>query len=126
MDIGTTVLVRDCDLHIRQGSTVPWSFRYWETDADGSIVPNTFAGWLGRAQIRDQVGGEVWVSMTVNLAAAANKLTVSGSVAAVTTEAAAWNSRNLGVWDLELVRADGSVIPFVAGRVIVDHDVTRV
>lgn len=123
--IGTTVLA-EVNLDIRRGSDCSWVLVYSQQDIAGGVVPNTFAGWTARSQIRQRVGGDLWLTQTITLTPAGNRLTVTGHIPAVVTEAAMWDSRSLGVWDVELVRADGSVIPLAGGRVLVTADVTRV
>lgn len=123
--VGTTPLA-ELDLHVRQGSDCEWAVIYSEKNAAGAIVPNTFTGWSARSQIRDRVGGPVWHTFAVQLTPADNKLRVGGSLPHSVTEAEAWNGRNFGAWDVELVRQDGTVIPLAAGKVFVTHDVTRV
>lgn len=119
----------EVDLKIRQGSTTTVALSYTATDAAGAPVATDFTGWTARSQIRAQVGGTVWASLTtgsgITLAATSTTLTVTLTLPAATTEATAWNSYGVGVWDVELVRVDGTVIPFVAGKVFVSHDVTR-
>lgn len=128
--VGTPIgLPAQVDLRIRQGSDVAWALAYRETDPDGVTLPNTFAGWTARAQVRDRIGGAVWLAMTsdvaITLTAGENKITLTGLIEHATTEAPEWDSRSNGYWDVELVRDDGTVIPLAAGRVVVEHDVTR-
>lgn len=124
MVFGTKVLHQQ-DLDIRQGADCDWAIAYYEKDGAGNVVPQTFPGWAARSQIRESAGGQLWLTQDLTLAVAANKLTVYGHIPAATTQTDAWNARSHGVWDLELVRADGSVIPLASGLVRVDRDVTR-
>lgn len=128
---GTTVYA-EVDLDIRQGSECVWGLRYEEravADDPATIIPNTFTSWSARSQIRANVGSEVWHQMTsgagITLSVAANQLTLSGLIPHTVTEAPVWDARNTGAWDVELVRADGTVIPLAAGWVRITHDVTR-
>ena len=128
--VGTPVgLPAQVDLRIRQGSDVTWALTYRETDPDGTTRPNTFVGWSARAQVRKRVGGEVWHAMTsgpdITLTTVDDKLTLTGRIAHSVTENTGWDDRDFGCWDVELVRADGTVIPLAAGQVYIEHDVTR-
>lgn len=135
--VGQEVLAR-VDLLIRQGSDVTFALTYSESDGTATIVQD-FAGWSARSQIRKKVGGEVWHDMSstagITLSNAAGVLSVTGLIGHAVTEDPAWNLRAgktvgdvlapSGVWDIELVTVDGYVIPFIAGDVYVDPDVTR-
>jgi hypothetical protein len=126
--VGQEVLAQ-VDLLIRQGSDVSFVLKYAESDGT-AIVVQSFAGWSARSQIRKKVGGDVWHGMTSTDGLAltddsAGTLTVTGLIGHTVTEDTAWNGRREGVWDLELIRADGWVIPLAAGVVRVEPDVTR-
>ena len=125
------------DLHIRQGSDVPVAFTYSEDDGTG-IVVQSFDGWGVRSQVRQKVGGDVWLDFGALMTLADDgegTLTITGNIPAVVTEDPVWNARaskvrndelqRSGVWDVELVTAGGVVLPLVAGDVFVDPDVTR-
>lgn len=117
------------DLRIRQGSDVAWALRYFERTPDGTPLPNTYAGWSARYQVRGYSGGPVWLSgsspTAISLTVADGKLQLTGLIGHAATEDPIWTSRSRGVWDVELVTAAGLVIPLAAGEVIVDADVTR-
>lgn len=119
----------EVDLIIRQGSDTTFTFAYTPTDDTGTPVPTDFTGWEARAQLRSGVGEAIWTELTTGdgftLSSSSTKLTIMGLISHEVTEAVAWNDYGKGVWDLELVRADGWVIPLVAGKVSVTHDVTR-
>lgn len=135
--VGQEVLAR-VDLLIRQGSDVPWALTYAEDDGTGPVA-QSFAGWTVRSQIRRKVGGDIWHTMTdtdgITLTEDGTTLTLTGLIGHAVTEDPAWDaraSRNgtdgllpAGVWDVELVKADGTVIPLAEGSVFVDPDVTR-
>lgn len=126
------------DLQIRQGSDCMFVLAYSEDDGAGTLL-QLFAGWTVRSQIRQKVGGTVWLDLADYLTTAddaAGTWTITGLIPAAVTEAVVWNTRAgrvvdgelqpTGVWDMELVAAGGAVIPLAAGRVFVDPDVTRV
>jgi len=111
---------------------------------DHSIYGDLAAdGWSGRAQIRDSVGGEVWIEFTSDTVNGPRVVfeddvtvtdtagtehtgsTVTLVLPAATTEAEAWNDRSAGVYDLELVAPDGQVTRYAKGPVAVKPDVTR-
>ncbi|WP_206155811.1 hypothetical protein [Cellulomonas taurus] len=126
-EVGQEVLAR-VDLLVRQGSDCAFTLLFSEEDEQGTIVQD-FTGWSARSQLRRKVGGEIWHELAVGagltLTHDAGVLTVAGLIPHAVTEDPAWNARNVGAWDIELVRADGWVIPLAAGAVRVDHDVTR-
>jgi hypothetical protein len=126
-EVGQEVLAQ-VDLLIRQGSDCAFVLQYSEEDGAGTI-PQDFAGWSARSQLRRKVGGDVWHELAVGdgltLTHDAGVLSVAGLIPHAVTEAEVWNTRKVGVWDVELIRADGWVIPLVAGAVKVDPDVTR-
>lgn len=113
------------DLTIVQGATTSFTLVYSEVDAVGELVANDFIGWTARSQIRSAVGGEVWHQIAFTYDRSGNKFTLIGVIPADTTESAEWNDRTTGVWDIEIVRDDNTVIPFNTGRVNITHDVTR-
>lgn len=126
-EVGQEVLAQ-VDLLIRQGSDCAFTLLFSEEDGTGTIVQD-FTGWSARSQLRRKVGGDLWHALTVGdgltLTHDAGVLTVAGLIPHGVTEDPAWNSRRQGVWDVELIRADGWVIPLAAGEVRVDPDVTR-
>lgn len=129
VQVGTKPL-EQVDLSIHQGSDTSFPLRYYQRDDAGAPVAQDFTGWTARAQLRGRVGEDpVWAELTVGdgftLTHDATSLTITLLIPHAVTEDPAWDSRTSGVWDLELVRADGWVIPLLAGRVTVTHDVTR-
>lgn len=126
-EVGQEVLAQ-VDLLIRQGSDCAFTLLFSEEDEQGTI-DQTFDGWSARSQVRKKVGGDVWHAMTVGdgltLTHDAGVLSIAGLIPHEVTEAEAWNTRRVGVWDVELIRADGWVIPLAAGAAKVDPDVTR-
>jgi len=126
-EVGQEVLAQ-VDLLIRQGSDCAFTLLFSEEDDAGTIVQD-FTGWSARSQIRRKVGGEVWHEMTpgdgLTLTHDAGVLSIAGLIPHEVTEDPAWNTRKVGVWDVELIRADGWVIPLAAGAVKIDPDVTR-
>lgn len=126
-EVGQEVLAQ-VDLLIRQGSDCAFTLLYSEEDEAGTIVQD-FTGWWARSQVRKKVGGDVWHTLTVGdgltLTHDAGVLSIAGLIPHEVTEDPAWNARKVGVWDVELIRADGWVIPLAAGAVKVDPDVTR-
>lgn len=126
-EVGQEVLAQ-VDLLIRQGSDCAFTLLFSEEDGQGTIVQD-FTGWSARSQLRRKVGGDIWHELTVGngltLTHDAGVLSVAGLISHAVTEDPAWNARNSGAWDVELIRADGWVIPLAAGAVRVDHDVTR-
>lgn len=117
------------DLSIRQGADTTWSLSYTATDTGGAPLTVDFTGWTARAQLRTRAGGDLWINLTsgagIALSHTSTTLTLVCTIGHAVTEGAAWNNRARGVWDLELVRADGWVIPLAAGTVQVSHDITR-
>lgn len=111
------------NLIVAQGADNTYSFRYSET-VDDVVTPVDLVLWSAEAQIRRQVGGEVWHEF------AGITHEADGSIVlvldAATTAAVEWNGRNSGVWDLELTSPSGKVIRLLSGTVTVSHDVTRV
>ncbi len=126
-EVGQEVLAQ-VDLLIRQGSDCAFTLQYSEDDGTGTVVQD-FTGWSARSQIRRKAGGDIWHELTVDdgltLTGADGLLSIAGLIPHAVTEDEAWNTRRTGVWDVELIRADGWVIPLVAGAVTVTADVTR-
>lgn len=127
VQVGTKPLA-EVDLSIRQGSDTTFALSYTAQDDSGPVATD-FTGWTARAQLRKDVGREVWTELTTvdgfTLTHTATTLTITGLIPHSVTEDSAWDTYTAGVWDLELVRADGWVIPLAAGKVFVTHDVTR-
>lgn len=126
-EVGQEVLAQ-VDLLIRQGSDCTFVLQFSEEDDAGTIMQD-FTGWSARSQVRKKVGGDVWHTMTVGdgltLTHDAGVLSIAGLIPHTVTEDEAWNGRRVGVWDVELIRGDGWVIPLAAGAARVDPDVTR-
>lgn len=126
------------DLQIRQGSDCPFVLAFHEEDEAGATVVQSFTDWQVRSQIRNRVGGDVWLDLSEHMTLTDDTegtLTVTGLIPHTVTEAVEWNARAskvvdgevqpAGVWDVELVTAATAVIPLAAGRVFIDPDVTR-
>lgn len=121
--------VRDWD--IPQGADTVNALRYGtRTGTDPVVYPDLSAGWSARAQIRGAVGGEVWVDFVSDAATGARiDLAADGFFTLIlphmVTEGVVWNARKRGVYDVELISPDGTVIRHTAGKVRVHPDVTR-
>lgn len=110
------------DQAIEQGAT--WSRRFTWKDSAG--VPVNFTTYTARMQIRSQRAAPDFL---VELTSANGGIVLGGAAGtvdlrqtAVQTAAFAWAS---GVYDLELVAADGTVTRFLEGEVEVSREVTR-
>ena len=120
--------LRRVNLTIPQGSEVRTGGRYREQLAPGATptVPADWTDWTARSQIRDTVGGTVWLSSSH-----LDRISIEAdgwfyfTLPGTDTEPTTWDSRDDGVWDLELVAPDGRVIRAMGGDVYVSHDVTR-
>ncbi|MCB2411783.1 hypothetical protein LGT39_02830 [Demequina sp. TTPB684] len=116
---------------VPQGADTVNALRYGTKTGDDPIVyPNLTAGWSARAQMRDAVGGEVWVDFSSDAVAGPRiELAADGYFTVIlphdVTEDEAWNSRRSGVYDVELTDPDDNVIRHTTGRVRVFWDVTR-
>jgi hypothetical protein len=116
---------------VPQGADTTNPLRYGTKTGDDPIVyPDLTAGWSARAQMRDAVGGEVWVEFSSDAASGARiELAADGYFTVVlphdVTEGEAWNTRRSGVYDVELIDPSGIVIRHTTGRVRVFWDVTR-
>lgn len=110
------------NLVVAQGADNTFSFRYSET-VEGVTTPVDLSGYTARGQLRDGVGRTLWLELDdISLDSGG---VIQFSIPAATTEADVWNTRNTGVWDMELTSPAGSVVRFVSGSVSVSHDVTR-
>lgn len=121
-------IFRDWD--VPQGSDTQNTFKYGRREGEVVTHPDMTGGWSAHGQIRDRVGGEVWADFdSASVEGARIDLGPDGFVSMVlphdVTQAAAWNDRKKGVYDLELTTPDGDVIRAVKGRVVVHPDVTR-
>lgn len=126
---GRAALLENATLIISQGAENSYGWTWERRVAPATeYTPVDLTGWTARAQIRTNVGGEIWATFTdtdgITLDDQGNiTLTVGHAV----TEAAEWQTlaRVEGVWDLELIDGDGEVTRFAMGPVIVSQDVTR-
>jgi hypothetical protein len=120
--IGTAALAT-VNLLIAQGATFTATLRYLVGNPPTGV---DLTGWTARSQLRGSVGGDLWLTSThtdrITLAADG---TITLTIPHTLTEDPAWNNRNQGVWDLELVTPAGARVRFVQGTVSIDHDVTR-
>lgn len=118
------------DWTVPQGADTVNSLRPYRHGDDGPEYLDLTDGWSARAQMRDRVGGAVWVAFSsTDTEGARIDLDADGWVSvilpAAVTEEPAWDSRTNGVYDVELIDADGHVIRLAKGDVEVSHDVTR-
>lgn len=125
--IGAASLVT-ADLIIARGADNVYAFK-WSTTVDPTAnpvvkVPVNLSTYTARSQIRNTVGGDVWLQLTDIVLDASGNITIS--IPAAATEGVEWDRYGSGVWDLELVDANGGVTRFASGRAIVSQDVTRV
>lgn len=98
-----------------RGSDMSWVTR--RVDEWGNALFPTSA----KAQIRDTFGGEVWLDITGTVGAEG---WITLEIPASATQAAAWDTRKRGVWDLEVVYG-GDTLRWAMGQVLVSQDVTR-
>ncbi len=101
------------------------------SDPNSNRAYTDWTGHTARAQIRDAVGGEVYLDMnSTDTTGARIELTADGwvrlLVPASVTENASWDSpRDQGVYDVEVVDSTGAVTRLMEGSVTIKHDVTR-
>lgn len=122
-------VARDWD--IPQGADTVNGFRYGTRTGDDPVVYPALVtdGWSARAQIRDTVGGTVWVEF-LSTSGSGPRITLDDDgyvtivLPAATTEAWA-DTQSRGKYDLELIDPDGEIIRFAAGKVKVYPDITR-
>jgi hypothetical protein len=116
------------DMRLAQGADNDFKLGYDTSDGATPpvITPVNLTGWSARLQVRDRIGGAIWVSLT---SPSGITLGSDGSIAftisAVSTESVDWSTRSFGVWDLELINPSAKVTRFVSGSVFVSPDVTR-
>lgn len=115
---------------VPQGADTVNALRYGTRTGDVTTYPDLTDGWSARAQMRDAPGSDVWVTFSsADVSGPRIALEASGYVTvilpAATTEATIWNSREGGVYDVELISPTGEVIRLATGAVAVNADVTR-
>jgi len=110
------------DFLIEQGATFYHRLR-WLGEDD---LPIQLDGYMGRMQIREAIDAE---EVLHELTSCNGQISINGptgeivlAIPASDTEAFAWVS---GVYDLEIVSADGYVTRLIAGDVSVSPEVTR-
>lgn len=103
------------------------------TDPSDPNSNRTYTDWTAytaRAQVRDAVGGEVYLDInSTDTTGARIELTADGWVrllvpASVTSDPA-WDGRDAGVYDVEVTDPSGAVTRLMEGSVTIKHDVTR-
>lgn len=89
----------------------------------GYYTPVSLAGYTARMKIKDRVGGTVLVSLLspADISIDVANCTVTINIAADASEAFTWTK---GVYDLEMVSADGVVTAILTGSVTVTKEVT--
>lgn len=113
-------------LTIYQGATFRRRLR-WSTKAG---APIDLTGCSARMQVRSEIESPVaLMEFKSGAALGENSITLGGAdgtivlyASAETTEAIAWDK---GVWDMEIVMANGDVERLVAGSMVVSKGVTR-
>jgi hypothetical protein len=75
-----------------------------------------------KAQVRARYGGALWLELDIDIDPEEGWVTVS--TAEEDTESSEWDTRQEGVWDLE-VTVDGAKSRWAQGRVSVSQDVTK-
>lgn len=109
------------NLIISQGADNTYVFRY-STDVNGTLTPIDLSGYSARAQIRNKVGGTLYLEITdITLGADG---TILVRIPHTATEGLEWRTRTNGVWDLELIAPDGGVMRFASGTIQVSMNVT--
>jgi len=122
----TAKVIRDWT--VPQGADTTNALRYGTVTGETTTYPD-LTTWTARAQIRDVVAGEVWVEfLSTSSSGPRIDLTDDGYVTvilpAATTEA--WtDEQTRAVYDVELIKPDGTVIRLAMGKVKVSPDVTR-
>lgn len=112
------------DRTIWRGTDHAWQLR--RVDGEGvPVVPSS-----ARAQVRQWYGGDIWLDMSSD-ALDGPRITVepvTGWISIVipeaSTEGAEWDTRDEGVWDIEVV-VGGATYRWAMGSVRVSQDVTR-
>jgi hypothetical protein len=115
------------NLIISQGADNYYTFKYY-TLVGAVKTPVDLSLATARMQIRNKVGGEIW--LTLEEVGSSIVLTNNGvirvHIKAAQTTGTNWESRKKGVYDLEIVDADGLTVRFAMGSVDISPDVTRV
>lgn len=113
-------MIRRDNLKIPQGSE--WAVRWPLRDNNDKPIPSV--GWTVRAQIRRRSNSpeilHEWSSELGN-AFVENSIVI---LTVSSNESSAWNWRN-GVFDVELMDAEGHVVRMTEGTVTVSPEVTR-
>jgi hypothetical protein len=114
-------------IEIAQGATYVWETAWSVSPKKGApFVLVDLTGCTARAQIRSEIDSpEVLLELTtengrIELGGSAGTIRIL--IDAVTTAGITWDS---GVYDLEVVFADGTVVRRLAGSVSVSKGVTR-
>lgn len=118
------------DLLIDQGTT--WAAAWiYQTDNGAGPVPVDLTGWKARAQVRRGYGGDLLASWHSDPAVTRDGPITLGTDGKVTLSLPAsasltwtWWKHGPSVWDLELVKPDGTVIRFVEGTATLRPGVT--
>lgn len=101
---------------IIRGADNEWTLR--RVDAAGTpYLPSE-----ARAQVRGYFGGPVWVETDITLDPVDGWVTIR--IPEAMTSAPEWDTRSVGIWDLECVTG-GRRTRWVMGPVSVSQDVTR-
>lgn len=122
------------DILVSRGSDNEYVYQYGTQETGGEFVPQDWAGWDARAQLR---GGRtpspaaLWLTLTTTLDEGTGIVLDDEGLVRVLidhreTEKAAWwsGARLKGEWDLELVAPGGAVKRLIMGKVSVSPDVT--
>lgn len=128
--MAVTALPANFDIRLYQGDDYPCAFLYAEVDEVTQQPLITSAdGWSAHSQIRDSIGGDVWLDLTdtagLTLSVQDGYLVVAMLITSTQTTDALWSARTIGVWDLEVVSPSGLTTTIYAGRFYLTPDVTR-
>lgn len=112
-------------LEIDQGATFDKTFT-WLTGTPKSAQPVDLTGCTARAQVREEIDSP---DVLLELSTENDRIVLGGTsgeirivIDASTTAAIDWES---GVYDLEVIFPDGTVVRRMAGGVSVSKEVTR-
>jgi hypothetical protein len=112
------------DITVRQGTTIEWA--YAPKDATGQ--PINLAGWSARMQVRTSPDAKAAV---LELSTDNGKVTVDGNqfknkLAPVDTSSVRITGEALeGVYDYEIVDANGNVTLIDSGTFVIQREITR-